>query len=91
MDLIEHTRRSIVLPEEALKDLRFKDSADVFARLESMVSEDDFLHEPCFSIERALVDAAKADYWYAHEKSWTAPEDDCCYGTCGDERESDAC
>ena len=65
------SRRSrAALPDDALADVRFKDDGAILARLESMFSEEEFMADigPC--IDKALLDAARSDYWYTYEKKY---------------------
>jgi hypothetical protein len=70
LELIGHTRDVVKLPSDAEKGARFNNTTEVLWRLESMFTEDDFLGDTIHTIELALLDAAKADYWYANEKEW---------------------
>lgn len=85
LELIPYTREAIALPSGAIKGSRFNDSMAVLWRLESMFSEDDFVHDPIGTISSALLDAAKSDYWYTQEKDWGAEDDT------DEDWESDAC
>lgn len=84
LDLLPHARLVVVLPDEAERGSRFNNNETTLWRIESMFSEDDFLREPLKTIEAALVDAAKSDYWYTHEKDWGYPEIE-------DDSESEGC
>lgn len=70
VSLIGHARDVVKLPAEAEKGLRFYHTEGVLARVESMFSEDEFIHDPLVAVNAALIDACKADYWYSHEKEW---------------------
>lgn len=86
ISLIGFARELVDLPVEAEKGSRFNDTANVLWRLESMFSEDEFVHDSVKTINAALIDAAKSDYWYAHEEQW-----DYTYDADEYEWESDAC
>lgn len=76
LEMIQALRGRVVLPEDALKGVRFKDDNRVLKELESAAAtEEIFIEDPAFYIGRALVEAARADYWYAYEKKY-----DCDYG-----------
>ncbi|HWY35841.1 MAG TPA: hypothetical protein VNX68_14455 [Nitrosopumilaceae archaeon] len=73
--LIVNGCRSIIsLPGEALRGSRFNDDWSILARLESMLDEEEFMQCPGASIDKALIDAAQTDYWYAKEKDYEWPE-----------------
>lgn len=85
--LIDCARELVELPMEAERGVRFNYTPGVLWRAESMFSEDDFLREPLRVVFGALIDAARSDYWYSHEKDYsyeTEVEDEY-------ESESDAC
>lgn len=85
--LIDAARGLIILPEGTMRGDRFNYTQGVLWRVESMFKEDEFIHDPVAAINAALLDAAKSDYWYLHEKEYTFAEE------VGEEYEfeSDAC
>jgi hypothetical protein len=83
-DLLPHVRLVAQLPKEAEAGPRFHSTDTMLWRVESMFSEDEFLREPLKVIEAALIDAARSDWWYAHEKECDYPQEDY-------ESEGDAC
>lgn len=85
LSMIGHVRKVVKLPADAEQGMRFNDDQMTLLRLESMFSEAEFIHEPISTVEAALIDAAKSDAWHSKEKDWGSPDDDCCYGNCGDE------
>lgn len=78
-DLIPKLRDGVELPgSDVMQGVRFKDDDSVFIRLESMTKEGDFMTCPRASVELALIEAARSDYWYEHEKEYEMelPTDD---------------
>ena len=63
-------RRALELPADTLRGMRFLDDDAIRARIESTFTEAEFMTNigPC--IDRALEDAARADYWYHSEKDY---------------------
>jgi hypothetical protein len=77
---IKYVRERIELPPEAEKGYRFKDDGAVMARLRSWVLPQEFALAPIQYVTEALLDCAKADWWYNHEKDWgenSRDNDDC--------------
>ena len=72
-------RDRIVLPNEAEKGFRFKNDQHVLWVLESQATESQFTEDPAFHVTAALVESAKSDHWYNHEKDYDWPElyEDC--------------
>lgn len=70
LELLPHTRKAVVLPTDAERGSEFNNDDRVLWRLESMFSEDEFCHDPIGTLSAALLDAAKSDHWYTHEKEW---------------------
>lgn len=77
--LMQHLRDRIVLPDEAEKGFRFKNDSHVLWVLESQATEAQFTEDPVFHATAALIESAKSDYWYNHEKDYDWPElyEDC--------------
>ncbi len=67
---VNHRRQGLMMHERTLRGTRFNDDAAVYARLESMFNEGDFMACPGARIDAALMDAASADYWYQYEVSY---------------------
>lgn len=84
LSLIGHARVVVALPMEAERGVRFNYTEGVLWRLESMFSEDEFLREPLQSVDGALIDAARSDWHYTHEKEYDFEYE-------VEEWESDAC
>jgi hypothetical protein len=61
-------RDCVLLPEDALKGSRFNNDDHVMWVLESQTKEEEFIHDPVFFVCQALVESAKADWWYTYEK-----------------------
>lgn len=74
--MIRHARKVVKLHEGAETGSRFNDDQLVLMRVESMFYEVEFIHEPLRTVEGALLDAAKADYWYNREKEWGLEDED---------------
>lgn len=72
---VEHRRTILQLPVDAMKGSRFNSDEAVLARVESACREAEFMACPGPHIDAALTDAARSDFWYAHEKRY----DDYCY------------
>lgn len=70
LELIRAARPGVQLPTNAERGPRFMYDDGILWRLESMTSEDDFVHDPIKGIMGALIDAAQSDYWYSHEKDY---------------------
>lgn len=79
------TREHVQLPADAERGVRYDYNDGVLWRLEGMFTEDEFLNDAVHAVEMALIDAAKSDYWYSHEKEYEWPDDE------EYEFESDAC
>jgi hypothetical protein len=88
IELMQHARKAIVLSNEAERGARFNNDCDVLWRLESMFDECDFANDPIGTLVAALVDAAKSDFWYSHEKEY---DDLARFNDEDYESESDAC
>lgn len=86
ISMIRHARKVIALPDGTECGTRFNSDEMTLRRLESMFSETEFIHEPLNTVEAALLDAAKSDYWYSNEKEYVFQEPEEDY-----EWESDAC
>src|SRR5882762_3032683 len=71
---LDYRRHAVALPYDAVKGHRFNDDVDTLARLESMFSETQFMACPGARIDAALLDAARADWWYSQEKSYDDDE-----------------
>jgi 2,4-dienoyl-CoA reductase-like NADH-dependent reductase (Old Yellow Enzyme family) len=74
---VDHRRLSIRLSGNTLRDSRFADNMAILARLESMFTEVEFMVNvgPC--IDKALEDAAQADWWYQNEKQYYDYDSQC--------------
>lgn len=68
--LIERRRPYMQLPDDAERGVRFNSNDAILARLESNYTEIEFNVCPGLSVEAMLLDAAKSDYWYAHDKDY---------------------
>lgn len=93
LELMPHARLVVKLPDEAERGSRFNDNAGVLWRLESMFDADDFAIDPINTINAALIDAAKSDWYYSHEKDY-GHDNTCGCNACEPddyESESDAC
>jgi hypothetical protein len=71
--VVSHRRLFVVLPDDAMRGVRFNSDQDVLARVESMCTEAGFLDCPGRRVDKALVDAAQADWWYTYEKQYDDP------------------
>jgi hypothetical protein len=65
-----HRRAVLQLPADTTRGARFNDDESVLVRVESACTEAEFMACPGPIIDRALTDAARSDWWYAHEKSY---------------------
>lgn len=74
--LIKGMRPIIKLVENESAGQRFNNDERILWNLESSATEDQFLLEPYDTTYAAFVEAAKADYWYSHEKDWGNDDDD---------------
>lgn len=63
-------RPVIKLPDETLKGSRFNGDFRLQWILESQAIEEEFMKDPRMACEKALIEAAKSDYYYAREKQW---------------------
>jgi hypothetical protein len=72
---VEHRRTMLQLPVDAMRGTRFSSDEAVLVRVESACTEAQFMACPGPSIDAALIDAGRSDFWYAHEKRY----DDYCY------------
>lgn len=95
IEFIQQVRDGVKLPEDAERGYRFNDDCGVLYRLQAMFTEDEFLGGVVHTVEMSLLDAAKADHWYA-EKAQDEAEEWCpgnCYGGHCDngDFEADAC
>lgn len=88
ISLIGHARESVELPMGAERGVRFNYNDGVLWRAESMFSEDEFLVDPLRVVYGALIDAARADWHYTHEKEYSYKEET---EDTENEWESDAC
>lgn len=82
---VEHRRMVLQLPVDAMKGTRFNSDESVLARVESACQEIEFMACPGPSVDAALTDAARSDWWYAHEKRY----DDYCYADDTNDGEDD--
>jgi hypothetical protein len=73
---IDRVRPCVYLGPRQLDGQRFKDTAHVFDILESMAEQRKFELYPFVCIERALKEAASADYWYSKEKDYGSDAQD---------------
>lgn len=69
-DLLPLMRSLVELPDDALRGVRFNSDDSVFVRLESQVTEEEFMIQPRSSLFEVLIDAARADSWYENEKDY---------------------
>ena len=77
--LMKALRPRVVLPDDALRGVRFNCDNHTLWVLESQTTEEQYKEDPVFEVSRALVESARSDHWYAHEKKWDAD-----YGTSDD-------
>jgi hypothetical protein len=80
VELMHELRDRVVLPLDAEKGTRFNDDNHTLWVLESATKETEFVLDPAFHVGRALVESARSDHWYNHEKQyderWYDPSDD---------------
>lgn len=74
LSLLKVLRDRVVIPNGAIKGIRFSDDSDVLAILQSQCTEEVFVEDPVFEVTRALVEAARTDYWYSFEKGYELDE-----------------
>jgi hypothetical protein len=67
---VNHRRLLVFLPHSTLRGDRFNSDLHVWARIESMFTEGEFMLCPGPKIDAALIDAAQADHWYTFEKRY---------------------
>jgi len=68
---IDHRRNVVILVgTDTLRGRRFKDDANILMRVESACSEIEFMACPGLWIDAALLDAARADWWYERDKDY---------------------
>jgi hypothetical protein len=70
IEIIHTIRDRVLLPTEAMKGSRFNNDDHVMWVLESQTKEEEFIHDPVFFVCKALVESAKSDHWYTHEKDY---------------------
>jgi len=75
VELMHELRDRVVLPHDAEKGTRFNDDNHTLWVLESETKETEFVLDPAFHVSRALVESARSDHWYSHEKDWGNDED----------------
>lgn len=87
LTMIITARFGIILDgKEVEKGTRFNDNKSMLWRLESGVTEAEFIADPVRLVYQALQAAAEADWWYSHEKDYGGNDRECgCSSDCTEE------
>src|SRR5882672_2583521 len=72
--LIDERRPFLILPNEAERGVRFNSDDAVMARIESNYTEEEYMSCPGLATDAMLLDAARSDSWYAHDKDYGTDE-----------------
>jgi len=70
IEMMHTLRDRILLPDDTLKGSRFNDDNHTMWVLESQTKEEEFIQDPVYYVCQALIESAKSDHWYAHDKRW---------------------
>jgi len=68
--VIDFIRDAITLPDEAEKGTRFKSNDHVIWLIESGATEAEVNEQLNEAVRLGLIEAARSDWWYNHEKDW---------------------
>lgn len=71
----DYLRNNIDLDDsKEYKGTRFYDQEALTDRLQSWISEEDFMKDSLKYVEEGLKDCANSDYYYTYEKDWGSNE-----------------